>query len=286
MARCDIAREIEKLDAEKDHVRIYHLLVGWEFPWDVVRALEMALYRTFCVPSISRLLDRTGEFARRPQQRYDDTSLLMTEIIEHGYDSERGREALRRINRVHGQFEISNDDFLYVLSTFLFEPVKWIDRYGWRQTTAKERQASYFFWGEVGRRMNIKAIPASYAEFETWALAYEKATFKYSETNARVGASTRDLFLSWFPALVRPLVEKLIYALLDDDLLDAFGFPKPTRGMRTLASGLLEARGRIVALLPARKRSKFLTRAATRTYLKGYQISQLGPPGFEQEVHR
>jgi hypothetical protein len=32
--------------------------------WDRFVALEIALYRTYCVPSISALLDRTGEFRR------------------------------------------------------------------------------------------------------------------------------------------------------------------------------------------------------------------------------
>src|SRR4051794_7672967 len=100
MGRFDITRQIEALDAERDHCQIYRLFAGYEFPWDVLRSLELALYRTFCVPSISKLLDQTGEFAKRPQRRYDDTSLLMAEITEHGYDSERGREALRRVNKI------------------------------------------------------------------------------------------------------------------------------------------------------------------------------------------
>ena len=107
MGRYDITKRIAALDPERDHVLIVHYLVGWEFPWDYIRALEMALYRTFAVPTTSRLLDQTGEFHARPQRRYDDTSLLMAEIMEWGYDSERGREALRRMNRFHGRYPIA-----------------------------------------------------------------------------------------------------------------------------------------------------------------------------------
>src|ERR1041384_967904 len=133
-----------------------HYLVGWEFPWDYVRALEMALYRTFCSPSTSAVLVRSGEFQKRPQRRYDDTSLLMAEIMEWGYDSERGKESLRRINRFHRHYDIKNEDFLYVLSTFHLEPIRWMDRFGWRKMTQGERVASYYFWREVGKRMAIK----------------------------------------------------------------------------------------------------------------------------------
>jgi hypothetical protein len=35
-----------------------HQLAGVVFPWDLTRSLELALLKTFCVPSISALLDR------------------------------------------------------------------------------------------------------------------------------------------------------------------------------------------------------------------------------------
>ena len=56
-------------------------LAGRLFPWDSNRALELALLKTFCMPSISGLLDRTGEFAQRPRKRYDDTGLMVAELV-------------------------------------------------------------------------------------------------------------------------------------------------------------------------------------------------------------
>src|SRR5688500_2216569 len=94
--------EIRRLDPQRDHQRIVFLSTRLEFPFDTTRALEFALFRTFAVPSVSALLDQTQEFAQRPQRRYDDTDLLVSELMEHGYDSERGRRALRRINQLHG----------------------------------------------------------------------------------------------------------------------------------------------------------------------------------------
>ena len=34
-----------------------------------------------------------------------------------GYDSERGATFIKRMNRMHGQYDISNEDFLYTVST-------------------------------------------------------------------------------------------------------------------------------------------------------------------------
>src|SRR5438067_3378828 len=192
MGRYDITRRIERLDPERDHQQIVHYLAGWEFPWDYVRALEMALYRTFCNPRTSRLLDHTREFHDRPQRRYDDTALLMAEIMEWGYDSERGREALRRVNRFHRHYDIANKDFLYVLTTFHREPLRWIDAYGWRRLTERERLASYHFWREVGKRMNIRDIPPTMEAFEAWSVEHERTEFGYDDANRRIAEASPE----------------------------------------------------------------------------------------------
>ncbi len=84
MGRYDNYRQIQKLDPIQNHCQIVHLLSGYEFPWDTTRDLEVALFRTYCVPSISALLDKTGEFRHRPQKRYDDTALMVAEIMKWG----------------------------------------------------------------------------------------------------------------------------------------------------------------------------------------------------------
>ena len=93
-----------------------HRLAGVLFPWDITRALELALLKTFCVPSISALLAHTGEFEQRPRKRYDDTGLMVAELLRHGLDSAPGAAVSARMNRIHGHYAITNDDFLYVLS--------------------------------------------------------------------------------------------------------------------------------------------------------------------------
>lgn len=278
MGRFDRLHEIERLDPERDCQRIVYLSFGYEFCWDSVKALEFALYRTYCVPTVSGLLDRTGEFYRNTQRRYDDTAILIAELCEHGYEHGRGRQALERINWAHGHYRIANDDFLYVLSTFIYQPIYWIDRYGWRPTCRNERLGYYYFWRAIGTRMGIQHIPPTYQAFADWAQAYERSTFRYSETNQKIGAATRDLFASWYPRPLAPLVRLAIYALLDDVMLDAFGFPRPLPGLRGLLDGALKLRGRILRRLPARRAPNFFTRRPTRTHPAGYQIDALGPP--------
>jgi hypothetical protein len=286
MGRYDILRQIEQLDPERDHVRIYYLSTGFDFSWDTTRALELALYRTYCVPSISKLLETTGEFTHRPQRRYDDTSIIVAEISEFGYDSERGREALRRMNSIHNRFNISNDDFLYVLSTFVFVPIRWMQRFGWRRYSDHERLATFYFWREVGKRMAIRDIPTTYEEFEQFSRDYEHAQFRYTESNARIGAATRDLFASWFPKALSPLVRRSIHAMLDNSMIEAFGFPHPGNTLRRLVAFTLRTRGRLLRLLPPRKKAHFITHDPIRSYPHGYQVKDLGPAHDEASAEK
>lgn len=286
MKRFDRLREIEDLDPECDCQRIMHLSFGYEFCWDSTRALELALYRTYCVPTVSALLDRTGEFYRDAQRRYDDTAILIAELCEWGFENGRGRDALDRINWAHGHFRISNDDFLYVLATFVYEPIRWIDRYGWRPTCRNEKLGYYYFWRGVGQRMSIEDIPATYEAFDAWAWDYERKRFRFTPTNQKVGAATRDLFASWYPSPLAPIVRGAIYALLDDAMIAAFGFPRPAPGMRGLVQSILRLRGRIVRWLPARRKPNFFTNRPNRTHPRGYAIGALGPPRLVAAEHR
>ncbi len=126
--------------------------------------------------------------------------------------------------------------------------------------------------------MGIEEIPPSLDEFEAWAAAYEKEHFRFAETNQKIGTATRDLFAAWFPRLAAPLVHYSVYALLDEAMLSAFGFPRPLPGTPTLLRAALRLRGRLVRWLPARREPHFFTDGRNRTYPAGYEIEELGPP--------
>lgn len=53
-------REIDRLDPVQDRLRVTQILSMHEFPWDLQQALSFALFRTYAVPSIGRLLFDTG----------------------------------------------------------------------------------------------------------------------------------------------------------------------------------------------------------------------------------
>ncbi|HWB22042.1 MAG TPA: hypothetical protein VG652_04055 [Gaiellaceae bacterium] len=269
--------EIRRLDPVADAQRIVFLDAALEFPWDTQRALELAFYRTFAVPSIAELLDSTGEFVERSQKRYDDTQILICAFCEAGYDSDFGKRAIRRMNQIHGRFEIANEDYLYVLSTMVFEPIRWNRRFGWRPLIETERLATFYFWREVGKRMAIRDIPESYEELEAFNVEFERARFGYTEAGARVAAATRDLFLSWLPGLPKRVGRPLVHALFDDPLLDALGFRRPSPFLRRTVEAAVRGRSRAVRALPVRRRPILRTDERRRSYPGGYELETLGP---------
>jgi hypothetical protein len=271
-------REIRRLDPKRDCQRIVYLDACFEFPWDTTRSLELALFRTFAVPSIGGRLDSTGEFPLRAQKRYDDTDLLISSFCEAGYDSDAGRRAIRRMNQIHGRFEIANEDFLYVLSTFVMEPFRWNARFGWRLLTDVEKEGTFVFWREVGRRMGIRDVPATLAELERFNVAFERERFARTDAGRRVAEATMSMFIAWFPGLPVWLGRRVIEAILDDPLLDALGFERPSPALRRAVESAIRARGKASRLLGNRRRPRIRTTIRRRSYRRGFVLEELGPP--------
>jgi len=276
--RFNILHQILQLDPEADCQEIVYLVGSYENPWLIKKSLEFALFRTYGVPSISRLLDRTGQFQSHGQRRYDDTSLLIAEITEHGYDSERGLQAIKVMNRLHGKYNISNNDMLYVLSTFIYEPIRWNTRFGWRKPTHHENLASYYFWREVGKRMGITEIPESLEAFEQFNRDYEYEHFQYVLSNRRVADNTIRILAEMYPAVLRPLVREGVYAMIDEPLRKAFGYPKAHWMMQVGARFGLTLLSKIVRYMPPRLEPFSLTKIPSVSHPQGYEIEQLGPP--------
>jgi hypothetical protein len=277
-ARFANLQRIGSLDPATDWLEIYQLSAMYEFPWDYTRALELALFRTFAVPFIGDVLDRSGEFRERTQRRYDDTALLLGEVLEHGPDSDRGRAAIRRINRQHAQWSIPNEYMVYVLCTFIVVPVRWIDRYGWRKLHPHEREAAYRYYSRLGELMGIRDVPPSYDDLVAWFDAYERTEFGRTESGRRTADATLDLFASWQPSPIRRYAPALSRALMDEPLRDAFGYHPAPAVTQRLMTGALRTRAHVERLLPARRRPVFPRDSRyVRSYPGGYEIDDLGP---------
>jgi dephospho-CoA kinase len=266
-----------------------HRLAGELFPWDITRALELALLKTFCVPSIAGLLHRTGEFERRPRKRYDDTGLMVAELLRHGPDSTQGTAVIARMNRIHGHYAISNDDFLYVLSTFVAEPILWLERYGWRPLRAEEQRALFRFWQRVGERMNIEAIPTTLEELLAFHHRYEAERFATAPANGRVAEATLSMLLRDWPVPLRPAIRTLLQALPEASVTTSLGWPPPPPVLQRAIRATLRGRSRLAnawqRLFPL-KETRFYSQRPTPSYGASFQLEQLGPPPLLERLNR
>ncbi|MFD7533410.1 MULTISPECIES: oxygenase MpaB family protein [unclassified Streptomyces] len=276
MGRYSRLHEIRRMDPARDYAEILRLISQYEFPWDYRQGVSVAFLRDYGVPRISLLLDRTQEFERAGQKRYDDTVLIGYEMAADGFDSERGRAAARHLNRIHGKYRIPNDDFRYVLATTVVGPKRWIDRFGWRPLCTQEVQALVEAGRRTGAMMGIEGVPDTYEGFERLLDSYEERMFAYDPANRRVANATFRVIASWYPRPLRPLVARFALGLLDEPLLAALGFGPQPPWVRASASAALRLRARCVRGLPARPR-RFPARPRPRSYPFGWRLDDLGP---------
>ncbi|MEM9105952.1 MAG: oxygenase MpaB family protein, partial [Pseudomonadota bacterium] len=271
------AMKTASLDPETDFETISYRLYAFEFSWDIEKALEFALFRTYGVPSISRLLVNTGEFENRPRKRYDDTALILAEIMENGLGSVRGRRSISRMNAMHGRYRISNEDMLYVLSTFVCEPIRWLERFGRRPMTEKEKRAWFLYYRSLGHRMGIRQIPDKLATLMEWNVAYESARFQFAESNRKIAMVTTDLLLGFYlPRCLCWVGRPVVRSLMDPPLLRSMGYEPAPVWMRYLVPGALRIRAGVLRWFPRRTGPRLLTQSRRPTYPEGYRIEELG----------
>ena len=267
----------DSLDPETQFVDIYRNVVMYEFPWDMNQALSFALFRTYAVPGIGRLLHETGEFTGRAQKRYDDTAILLEQPFRLGFEHPQGRAAVRRINQMHKAHDIPDHEFRYVLSTFVVVPKRWLDDYGWRRLSDKEIRASVRYYQMIAKYMGIRGVPHDFVEFETLLDDYERRNFDQSSGGRAVSDATLNLLSGHYPKPLRRTMTTVSLSLMDDPLREAFGYPPPPRAVKTLVRKGLRWRGQAERLMPAR-RKPFHPRMSRliKGYPNGYVLSELG----------
>ena len=280
MTRARYARlsRTRMLDPERDYVEIYQSMLRWEFPWEMKLGLNLAFNRSFSVPAIAAVHVATGELTERTAKRIDDTGLLMYEIILNGFDHSRARDAVRRINQIHRAHTIGNDEYLYVLGCLVIIPLRFLQRYGWRQPCCHERRASVLFYRDLGHRMGIVGIPESYSDLVTWFDEYDARALSPNDDAAAIERATRTLLRGRIPRPLAPFGDALVAALYDDRLRAAVRVPRPAWPARALLHGILRARATALRWF-GRPRTVplFADGIPNGTYPDGYEISRLGP---------
>ncbi len=241
--------------------------------------LNLAFYRSFAAPRIARRLAQTRVILDQPVQRASDTAVLVWEMVMNGFEQERGRAALRRMNHIHQGFSIPPEDFAYVLATLAVVPMQTMDRYGWRRTTEVERAAAAGFYAELGRHMGLRDLPGDYAGFEAFMLDYERRCFAYTDEARDLVAATLSLLGHRVPRPLRGAVGLLGSTLMSPSMRTAAGVRTPPSGLTSLVRVAARARARRAHRRDPHPGHRFPDGVVVLpAYPDGYALEQIGHP--------
>jgi ER-bound oxygenase mpaB/B'/Rubber oxygenase, catalytic domain len=247
-----------------------------DFPVEVRTAFHLSYLRTLASPRIAGLLAHTGHIEHQSLRRGYDTSLFTYELIHAGLGSPVGDEVVRRLNDMHHRWRIRNEDYLWVLATFIVPAIRFIDRHGWRRLSEHERQASIDFYRELGTRMDIQDIPTTADSFDAWMSDYEAHELHRTPVGDRLVAATMDTVVSPMPTAVRPLARRAISVLIDEPARSALGFARPHPAMTGAVHAAL-AVGNIRRRRRPSVDSWFTPGRVNTVYPSGYTLDDLGP---------
>ncbi len=272
---------MDRLNVDEDYQTIVKYLANHDAPIDFLIAGELAQIQTFAIPSISKLLQRTKQYQNDGLKRLDDTRAILTECMTDSVQSERGQHMVKHLNWIHSHYEISNDDYLYTLALFIIEPVRWMETFGYRSLTAREKQAGYLAFKSLGQAMNIKHIPESRDKFVAWYEEYRRQHMMYYVDNKKVTDGLIEGMKEMFPIVMRPLVRPLILTLINDpELLMATGQKAPTKLTQTVIKGLMRIRKFSQKYINIWQKKSFddsYLGQYYKSYPGGYQWRALGP---------
>lgn len=224
---------------DNDAFEIQLIMTQLEFPFTFTKALQFALFRTYGVPSISKVLVATSQLSdiATASKRYADTAVLIREFMSHRPSSPRTLEAIARMNYIHSLYQksglISNDDMLFTLSLFALEPCRWIKKYEWRALEDFEKCSLGVFWKSIGDAMGISYRRLESAEkgwvdglhwvedLQAWSEQYERKNMMPHLDNKKTADETVAILLWGIPRGLKPFGSRVVSALMDDRLRDA-----------------------------------------------------------------
>jgi hypothetical protein len=211
------------------------------------------------------VLASSGELSQpaTASRRAEDTAIVIGDFLTKGLDSMRGSVALARMNWLHSRWgsRIKQDDLLYTLSLFVFEPVSFCQRYEWRALTNLEVQARFVFWREVGTRMGIRDIPATSKEMWEWKENYANSTMEYRESNSQIGALTMEVLVAPLPHFLKSFSKEAGKVLVEPRVMKAFGWQNARPAvLYKIVPFVLRCRALFIAnfTMPRARRPKYL----------------------------
>ncbi|ERT00472.1 hypothetical protein HMPREF1624_03845 [Sporothrix schenckii ATCC 58251] len=227
-----------------------------EFPFMYTLAIEFGIFKTYGIPTISRVVGATRAVTDPlpAAKRAADTLAIISEFSVNPPTSVRALQAIARMNYLHSKYraagQIRNADLLYTLAACVTEPIRFIGRYEWRPLSDLERCAIGVFWMGLGEAMGIEYGPTSETgpwaqglekgahrswrdglEFvdaiSAWAEEYERAAMGLHPANIPPARRLTAMLLQLVPSALEPFCVEALTVLMSDRMRAAFAYETP-----------------------------------------------------------
>jgi hypothetical protein len=163
-----------------------------------------------------------------------------------------------------------------------------VEAHGWRRLTALEKDAATAFYSELGRRMGLGPVPASFDAACRFLDEYEDRNLGRSPEGAALLAATVPALENRLPAPLRRF-SPLVLALMMDkpEVADALGLNRAPGALRLAFNAVLRARAIKVRTRPLPTSPSFVPGTANiAVYPDGYTLDQIGPGAITSVTRR
>ncbi|KAJ3146345.1 hypothetical protein HK101_002341, partial [Irineochytrium annulatum] len=129
-------------------------------------------------------------------------------------------------------FRLTPEEQVYVIAVLAVEPCRWVDRYGYRRLSEREKEATVTVWRDLGYRMGITNIPPTYNSLSSYLDAYEHLHAQPHPTSSTLAHEGIDrLIRACLPVVLTerlmPLARELARCLVDENTRKCLRLPEP-----------------------------------------------------------
>lgn len=268
-------RRIETLDPEVDFREITELFYTDFQSVMVVQGVAGLLF-TYGAPRMSRILSATGQLEHHTEKRYTDTATFNAAVMTNGVKSGDGREAARRVNAMHRQYDIHPEDFVAVGCDVPATSIHLAERFGWRPVTDIERQGLLKHYTLEARAFGMHdPMPDTVAGIQEFWEHYVDTQMAFEPQNKALSVALMKFMPTLVPAPLKRIINPIVFAQVDPRILRACGLPLPSRLLKAVSTLFVKAMGKSDPK-PDSYKSTVLDDLRDKLYPNGWSIQTLG----------
>ncbi|SDZ48251.1 oxygenase MpaB family protein [Herbiconiux ginsengi] len=237
-------RRILALDPATDYHEITELFY-YDFQSVMMPQAVSGFLFTFSAPRMSRILKASKQVEHHTAKRVVDTALLTGAVMQHGLEPGDGREAAKRVNAMHRQYDIHQDDFLAVGCEVPITSLRLAERFGWRTVTETEKAAVLLHYSKEARAFGShRPLPGTLEEAESFWNSYLDTELAFEAQNKELTDALLRFVPTLFPAGLGSVLTPLMLAQVDQRILAACGLREPSGTKKRLSATMMRQLGK------------------------------------------